>query len=119
MVQTEGAAWARQAVRGSRERVGREGGQSGCRRKAGAARLDRQQGQTGGTGAAGKVAPSLEAFNRGRRDHLWVSEASLCWLCVEDRRRRGWGEGGLMEVVKIEPVRQDRDLDRGRRGQKR
>lgn len=25
MVQTEGAAWARQAVRGSRERVGREG----------------------------------------------------------------------------------------------
>lgn len=58
-------------------------------------------------------------YNRGRRDHLWVSEASLCWLCVEDRRRRGWGEGGLMEVVKIEPVRQDRDLDRGRRGQKR
>lgn len=94
-------------------------GQSGCRRKAGAVRLDHQQGQTGGTGAAGRAAPSLEAFSRGRRDHLWVSEASLCWLCVEDRRGRSWGEGGLMEVVKIEPGRQDRGLDRGRRGQER
>lgn len=58
--------------------MGREG-RSGWVQAGGRGREEAQ-------GLPGGHQESLEVFSRGRPNHMWVSEASQCWLCVEDWR---------------------------------